>query len=499
MYVFKRIKPLGWCLLFILFIIPCYLIFLLLDKDSKANEQKHEQQSNEVLAYTDKDAGEISEESYYSGLRLYSELSDTDEYTVSISYPLTGSEDIDQPIQSWADEQKELFLTEVKAMEGTSFPSHLNIQVETNKIGHNIYNIVFNAYHYYGGANGITHVTSFTFDIDQNKHITLHDLFKQTYDGTFIEKITSEIQKEIDANEEYAAFIMFEVLEEQLQNIDEWKWGIKQNTFTLYFDKYEIGPGSLGPVTFKLPLNRLDSFLREQWKEIILTEEQPKTDEPTEETKDERQEEKQEQQSNNIENYDKYIALTFDDGPQPNVTPRILETLEEYDAVATFFMLGIQVEYYPDIAVLVADQGHEIASHSTAHSDLSLLHKDEIKKDILQSNQMIEDTTGVKPVLFRPPYGSYNNDVQEVVEELGLTIILWSIDSLDWKSRNASTVYATIMDDVEVGANVLMHDIHPTTADALPELLETLTNEGYQFVTVSQLLELKKQFGPGPF
>lgn len=503
MHVFKRIKPLGWWSLFILMMIPCYfMILLLLDKDSKATEQKGDLPSNEVHAYTKEETGDISEQSNYPGLRLYNELSETDEYTLSISYPLTGSEAIDLSIQSWADEQKALFLEEVKMSgENKTFPSHLNIQVETNDIGNNIYHIILSASHYNGGANGTVHLASFTIDIDQEKHITLQDLFKQTYDDVFVEKISSEIQKEVESNEEYAEFIDSTLLDEVLQNMDEWKWSIHEDSFTMYFDKYEIGPGSLGAITLEISLDRLDSFLREQWKDTFLLQEDEKEDQATEENRDESLEENdhEENNSSHIANYDKYIALTFDDGPQPNVTPRILETLEEYDAIATFFMLGIQVEYYPEIASLVASQGHEIANHTTNHSDLTLLSKEKIKAHIIETNQIIEDATGVKSVLFRPPYGAYNDYVQEIVEELDLTMILWTVDSLDWKNRNANAVYSAVMDDVEVGSNVLMHDIHPTTADALPGLLETLTNEGYQFVTVSQLLELQEQIGPGPF
>ncbi len=195
----------------------------------------------------------------------------------------------------------------------------------------------------------------------------------------------------------------------------------------------------------------------------------------------------------------KYVALTFDDGPRPDVTPRILDTLKKHDAKATFFMLGSQVEYYPSLANKVEEAGHDIGNHTMNHQDLSILDSNKIKEEAQKSSRIIEKATGQKPTLLRPPYGAWNDSVKRVTKEMGVPMVMWSVDSLDWKSRNAAAVNEEVMSNVAPGSIVLLHDIHPSTADALPQLLSSLEEQGYQMVTVSQLLELWDEKGVGPY
>ncbi|MFJ5766530.1 polysaccharide deacetylase family protein [Lysinibacillus sp. NPDC093210] len=189
----------------------------------------------------------------------------------------------------------------------------------------------------------------------------------------------------------------------------------------------------------------------------------------------------------------KYIALTFDDGPSSKVTPRVLQTLKQHDAKATFFMLGNRVEMYPNIAAQVAAEGHEIANHTFSHPNLKKLTQKEMIEEIDKTNNIIEMATGITSTLFRPPYGVYNQDILNYTTSNNYTTILWSVDSLDWKSRNPTTIKKEILSNVTNRSVVLMHDIHTATAEALPELLMSLKKEGYEFVTVSELLTLKEE------
>jgi len=189
----------------------------------------------------------------------------------------------------------------------------------------------------------------------------------------------------------------------------------------------------------------------------------------------------------------KYVALTFDDGPSSKVTPRILQTLEQHDAKATFFMLGNRVEMYPTIAAQVAAEGHEIANHTFSHPNLKKLSHKEMTEEIEKTNKLIEISTGVTPTLFRPPYGIYSQDILNYTAANNYSTILWSVDSLDWKSRNPAAIKKVILSDITNRSIVLMHDLHTATAEALPELLMTLKQEGYEFVTVSELLTLQNE------
>lgn len=195
----------------------------------------------------------------------------------------------------------------------------------------------------------------------------------------------------------------------------------------------------------------------------------------------------------------KYIAFTFDDGPSSLVTPRILDILKEYEVKATFFMLGNQVNKNPLLAKRVADEGHEIGNHSYSHSKLVNLTEGDIRNEIEGTNQIIEEVTGFKPTSFRPPYGDYNETVQAIAFGNKAPIILWSVDSEDWKNKNAEAVKNMVLNNLRPGSIVLLHDIHSTTAEALPALLTVLKEDGYQFITVSELLSLEPTIPAGPY
>ena len=181
------------------------------------------------------------------------------------------------------------------------------------------------------------------------------------------------------------------------------------------------------------------------------------------------------------------VAITFDDGPCKN-TYRIVDILASYGAVATFFEVGQNVNNFPD-AVRYADAyGNEIASHSYNHPNLQSLGYSDIRNQVNWTNNAIYNAVGYKPTLFRPPYGSRSTYVDNAV---GMPMILWSVDTLDWKSRNANSVYNITMNNTRDGSIILMHSLYTTTADALEMILPALIEQGYQFVTVSELAEYR--------
>ncbi|WZY01400.1 polysaccharide deacetylase family protein [Bacillus sp. FSL W7-1360] len=195
---------------------------------------------------------------------------------------------------------------------------------------------------------------------------------------------------------------------------------------------------------------------------------------------------------------EKYIALTFDDGPHPQLTPSVLDTLAEFNIPATFYMLGDNVSKHPDLAKAVADAGHEVGNHSASHTDMTKIELKETKKEIEQTNDAIIEATGKQPETIRPPYGAYNDEMLNVFQGMNMPSILWSVDSYDWKG-DAKTVKKEVLKQVHDGAIVLMHDIQSATAEALPDLLVALKEKGYKFVTVSELLSLETGADVGPY
>ena len=180
---------------------------------------------------------------------------------------------------------------------------------------------------------------------------------------------------------------------------------------------------------------------------------------------------------------EKCIALTFDDGPGP-YTDDLLDILAGHDAEATFYLLGSNVEKFPDTVERMADQGHEIGTHTWKHDDLTTLSGADIEDDLERTDKAVEDITGERPATVRPPYGSLDDTVRGAVDR---PIVLWDVDTLDWQSRDAGAVTGITMEGAGRGGIVLFHDIHESTVEAVPGILDGLAGEGYRFVTVSQL------------
>lgn len=182
------------------------------------------------------------------------------------------------------------------------------------------------------------------------------------------------------------------------------------------------------------------------------------------------------------------VALTFDDGPLSEVTGRILDTLKEKSVKATFFMMGMQVDKYPEMTKRVAAEGHEIGNHTWGHKDLTSISPDEVREEITRTNEIIKNVTGVEVKYVRPPYGFFDQDVMDVVNE---RLVTWSVDPRDWENMDAEITYSAAVNGAYDGAVILMHDIYQSTADALPRIIDDLRAAGYEFVTIDEMSKLR--------
>ncbi len=194
-----------------------------------------------------------------------------------------------------------------------------------------------------------------------------------------------------------------------------------------------------------------------------------------------------------------YIAMTYDDGPHATLTPRLLDMLKERGLKATFFMVGKNVAEYPKIVKRMADEGHEVASHSWSHPLLSKMGDDGVRDQLQRTHTAIEKAAGVAPTTMRPPYGGFTARQQRWSHgEFGYKVILWDVDPLDWKVRNASHVEREILQRTKPGSIILTHDIHKSTVDAMPSTLDALVARGFKFVTVSELIAMDRPLPPKP-
>lgn len=191
-------------------------------------------------------------------------------------------------------------------------------------------------------------------------------------------------------------------------------------------------------------------------------------------------------------NRGKKIALTFDDGPSRKVTPRVLALLKKYHAKATFFVLGSEVMENPGLVKQELLEGHEVGNHSWSHPALTKLSSADVSEQILKTQLAVYEQTGYFPELVRPPYGAVHHDTALAI---GLPLAQWTVDTEDWKYKSGRLVTNKVLKNASDGGIILMHDIRETTADSLEETLKQLKKQGYQFVTVSELLNRKLEIG----
>jgi len=199
-----------------------------------------------------------------------------------------------------------------------------------------------------------------------------------------------------------------------------------------------------------------------------------------------------------------YIAMTFDDGPDAKLTPRLLDILKERHIHVTFFVLGERAKNHPEVIEREAAEGHEVGNHSWDHKALNKLGEGGLQHELADTSDLIKQTIGKTVTLMRPPYGATNPRLNRAIEkEYGMKVILWSVDPDDWRDPGASVVSSRILNGwkgsggAKPGAIILSHDIHKGTIEAMPATLDALLAKGYKFVTISELLALESK-NPAP-
>jgi peptidoglycan/xylan/chitin deacetylase (PgdA/CDA1 family) len=179
------------------------------------------------------------------------------------------------------------------------------------------------------------------------------------------------------------------------------------------------------------------------------------------------------------------VALTFDDGPHAKYTPQLLDGLKARGVHATFFLMGENIAGKEDLVRRMAQEGHLIGNHSYRHIRLTTAGEEAVCQSIEKTQQIIAGITGRAPAYLRPPYGDWNEQLECRLE---ITPVFWTVDSLDWKLRNTKAIVRRVKSSVQNGDIILFHDIFPTSVEAALELVDLLTEEGYAFVTVDELL-----------
>ncbi len=183
----------------------------------------------------------------------------------------------------------------------------------------------------------------------------------------------------------------------------------------------------------------------------------------------------------------KRMAITFDDGPYL-LTAKYIEVLQAYDVPATFFLIGVQVEKYPDEAKMIIDSGYEIGVHSYGHKQLTRMSANSMENDFEKSLAAIRNITETDIRFFRPPFGNFNDSVIQAAKNHNLTTILWCVDPRDWQRDDPNQIARHVIEKTDNGAILLLHEGREGTLEALPQIIEGLWEKGFEIVSLSELL-----------
>ncbi|WMI80833.1 polysaccharide deacetylase family protein [Anaerotignum sp. MB30-C6] len=321
----------------------------------------------------------------------------------------------------------------------------------------------------------IERVHVYHFDTNTGQRITEKELRKEG----FLEAVSEYTIKYFTEHEPYKDRIFGNYKTTLAPDAGRFeRFALNSEGVVFYFDQYDIFPGSMGMVELLIPYDKLAGMLNGVGVEAPpVAEEEVVPVEPVEQVEREIDPEKP------------MVALTFDDGPNPIHTERILDTLEKHNVVATFFDLGSLVEAYPETVKRELVLGCEVGSHSYSHKNFNTLSQEAIAEDIRKTAEAFQNAVGFEPILFRPPYGNCNEFVQA---NMPLAMVTWSVDTLDWRTKNPDAIMSSIRSEGNLdGKVILMHGIYETSAQATETMVPYLLKNGYQLVTVSEILQYK--------
>lgn len=391
----------------------------------------------------------------------------------ALQYPETGHPEIDARIEAIVTDIRNSFDQEFTPQPAPRGEKRRDLKPEaTLYLGYETYLakedhmtlLFFSTTENVDGMSPHTRIQAFHFNLTEDKEIPAGDLIWPD----FKKNASAYTQNYFTSTEPYS----LRMFGDYATRLDPENGYFDRFTFTeegvlFHFDRYSLFPGSMGIVTLTIPYDEMK------------TKQVPPVEDPAVTMPDKNK---------------KIVALTFDDGPNPFQTNRILDTLEKYDARATFFDLGSLVEKHPQVVQREAALGCEVASHSYDHKNFSKMTPDAIKADVAKTDAAFQKAIGKSPAAFRPPYGSFNDSNKSLIPA---PIYLWSVDTLDWKSRNANAVLKEIkkVGDLD-GKVILMHGIYGSTAEAVEKLVPYLQKQGYELVTVSELIYMKHGQAP---
>ena len=394
-------------------------------------------------------------------------VEDKADAVISIHYPKTNIKELDREIESDIVKQYMAFSKEYGNSDYLMDRDELNIDYQYDKSNNNYISITLTIYiNSYKLQYPSWSVITYNFDGNKKEKLQLSDFFSEKELIKLKQKIKSMML------EKYQDCIIVENLEQLLaQDFSNYPYfSFDQDNFYFYFPEEKLASDYHEIITISIPQSELSSTISlvssKQQEETISIGKQQSIIDPTKPV----------------------VALTFDDGPSC-YTEEILETLRRNEVCATFFVLGNKVEDYQEVLKKSVSYHNELGNHSYNHKWLSRIPINSLKEQIEKTQQVLQETLSYQPKYLRPTYGSVNDRIRKNTE---LKIVLWTVDTKDWKITNVDRIIEKATTNIKDGDIILMHDIFERSSQALEKIIPILKEQGFQFVTISELEEVKK-------
>lgn len=440
------------------------------------------------LAYLSFRKNEITDTKYYFTSSKYEgitskfvERNSSSEQT-SIEYPVTENQKINDTIAKLIDEKDEDFRSLLEQKSG-----HINepfTNMASYQVSHNdsdFLSITVSIKQDTHGAHPANYSRFWTFDKRTGEVVGLKNLLGDSDENLenlsqLIQKKANEIVKKKDQN-----YAVDPISDDNLANFI-----VSENSISFPFEPGSIAIYAAGDITVSIGTDEVVKYLQNDVarKLFDLPEINSSANSAIPQV--------------NAGTCDKCIALTFDDGPGAH-TMRLLDMLDKYNAKATFFVVGEKIAGRQDILKQQVARGHQLGNHSWRHPDLTQISIENMQSEFTKTSEAIKFAVGISPTIMRPPCGAINQTVSQQLKAHGMSAILWSVDTRDWADRNSQIVCNRAVSNARSGAIILFHDIHPTSVDAIPCVLDALSKQGYKFVTIDTLFGGKTQPGVSYF
>ena len=420
---------------------------------------------------------------------IQSIIEEDETQTISVHYPTTIYEKVNALLSDFALNRIELFrqeTAELSQLSGVNWPYELHMDYEIVYESSRHLSVVFVESKYLSGLKPTSMMYTYTFNVTQQRLLSLKDLFKSNTDYlSFLSEYTSDtLLANSDIYDKEWVLVGTSADESNFKH-----FVLTGEGLTIVFEKNQVGPESLGEPMVTIPYEALLNNVTFKETETLV-EQLVTNDNTSENTTESTSEPTTEPTTETTTEHQKKIAITFEDGPHPLYTPLILDTLKSRDTLATFFLMVIRAKEYSELTQRIYEEGHLIGTHSWSHPQLNRLTLESVQTQLSKANDTIRDITGFMPFLYRPPYGIYNESVLTTGD---MPAILWSIDPQDLVYKDSTYITNYVLDHAFDGAIIMLRDTNPYTTQSLGNIIDGLENKGFKIVTVDELLGLTSE------